>query len=115
MVSSLAKVAPGIVIHTGLLVLPGKYIQSQAEADDPSLGKVTAVTDGDLQFIDDVIHVNEVLAEGYTEQKRQLPSSVRGIGPNPAAPHPGPIPIPPRRPLRASRAPSFPSRIIGDV
>ena len=61
MVSSLAKVAPGIVIHTGFNVLPGMYIQTQAEADDPSKGKVTAVTDDDIQFMNDVIHVNEVL------------------------------------------------------
>ena len=64
MVSSLAKVAPGIVIHTGYNVLPGMYIQTQAQADDPNLGKVTAVTPDDIQFMNDVIHVNESSRRG---------------------------------------------------
>ena len=115
MVSSLAKVAPGIAIHTGFNVLPGMYIQSQAEADDPSLGKVTPVTDDDIQFMNDVIHVNEVLAEGYTEQKRQSPSSVRGIGPNPPAPPFNPISRKPTLAGVPTTNPSFHNRLIGDV
>ena len=115
MVSSLAKVAPGIVIHTGFNVLPGMYIQTQAEADDPSKGKVTAVTDDDIQFMNDVIHVNEVLAKGYTELKRQAPSSVRGIGPNPPAPPFNPTSSTPTLAGVPTTNPSFHNRLIGDV
>ena len=115
MVSSLAKVAPGIVIHTGYNVSAGMYIQIQAEADDPSLGKVTAVTSDDIQFMNDVIHVNKVLAEGYTEQKRQSPSSVRGIGPNPPAPPFNPTSSIPTVAGVPTTKPSFGNRVIGDV
>jgi carbonic anhydrase/acetyltransferase-like protein (isoleucine patch superfamily) len=115
MVSSLAKVAPGIVIHTGFNVLPGMYIQTQAQADNPSLGKVRAVTDDDIQFMNDVIHVDEVLAEGYTEQDRQSPSSVRGIGPNPPAPPFNPISSTPTLAGVSTTDPSFRDRVIGDV
>ena len=47
MIGNLAKVAPGIVIPTGINVLPGMYIQTQVEADDPSLGKVAYATAAD--------------------------------------------------------------------
>ncbi len=115
MVGSLAKVAPGIVIHTGFNVSPGMYIQTQAEADDPNLGKVTKVTSDDMQFMNDVIHVNTVLAQGYTEQKRQSPSSVWGIGPNPPAPPFNPTSSIPTLAGVPTTMPPFRNRVIGDV
>ena len=115
MVSSLAKVAPGIVIHTGYNVSPGMFIQTQAEADDPNLGKVKAVTPGDIQFMNDVIHVNKVLAAGYTEQQRRSPSSVRGIGRNPPAPPFNPTSSIPTIAGVPTAKPCFRNRVIGDV
>lgn len=67
MVLHLAKVAAGITIHSGLKVLPGKFVQTQSQADDPALGKVAPVTAGDRAFMAGVLEVNEAFAKGYTE------------------------------------------------
>jgi carbonic anhydrase/acetyltransferase-like protein (isoleucine patch superfamily) len=115
MVSSLAKVAPGIVIPSGIMVLPGMYITTQAEADQPSLGKVTAVMPKDIEFMDAVIHVNETLAAGYSLQAMESPRSVRGIGPNPPAPTFNPDSHTPTLAGVPTVAPRFRDRIIGDV
>lgn len=115
MVSGLARVAPGIVIRTGFRVLPGMFIQTQAEADDINLGKVEEVTDGDLKFMKAVVHVNEVLAAGYSEQAAESPSSVFGIGPNPPAPPFAPNSYLPTLAGAPALAPRFRNRIIGDV
>jgi carbonic anhydrase/acetyltransferase-like protein (isoleucine patch superfamily) len=115
MVSSLAKVAPGIVIPTGYKVLPGMYIRTQAQAENPNLGKVAEVTSDDLAFMDGVIHVNESLAEGYSEHALQSPSSVRGIGPNPPTPPFNPTSSTPVLAGVPTTNPSFRDRIIGAV
>jgi len=115
MVSSLAKVAPGIVIPTGFKVKPGVYIRTQAQAQDLSLGKVEEVTDDDIVFMNGVIHVNESLAEGYSEQALQSPSSVFGIGPNPPTPPFSPISSIPVLAGVPTTDPSFRDRIIGAV
>jgi carbonic anhydrase/acetyltransferase-like protein (isoleucine patch superfamily) len=115
MVSGLAKVAPGIVIPTGMKVKPGMYITTQAEAEQTSLGKVDVVTSRDIQFMNDVIHVNETLAAGYSTQAIESPSSVRGIGPNPPAPPFNPISHTPTLAGTPTTAPRFRNRIIGDV
>ena len=39
MITHLVRVSPGIVIHSGMKVLPGKPIKPQREADDTTLGK----------------------------------------------------------------------------
>ncbi|APW61658.1 hypothetical protein [Paludisphaera borealis] len=115
MVSGLAKVAPGIVIPTGMKVKPGMYITTQAEAEQESLGKVEKVTSNDIQFMNDVIHVNETLAAGYSTQAIESPSSVRGIGANPPAPPFNPISYTPTLAGTPTTAPRFRNRIIGDV
>ncbi len=115
MVGALAKVAPGIVIPTSYKVLPGMYIQTQAQADDPSLGKVAQVTPADLEFMNDVIHVNESFAEGYSELAHQSPSLVRGISPNPPTPPFNPESNTPILAGQPTLAPAFRDRIIGDV
>src|SRR5207248_9898435 len=51
MVNSLARVAPGIVIHAGKQVMPGKFVQTQAQADDINLGKVGVVGPGEIAFM----------------------------------------------------------------
>ena len=65
--------------------------------------------------MNDVIHVNETLAEGYTEQAIQSPRSVRGIGPNPPAPPFNPVSSVPTLAGVPTTAPGFRNRIIGDV
>jgi len=115
MVSSLARVAPGVVIPTGMKVKPGMFIGTQAEAEQESLGKVEPVTSGDIQFMNDVVHVNETLAAGYSEQAVESPNSVRGVGPNPPAPPFNPISHTPTLAGSPTTAPNFPNRIIGDV
>jgi carbonic anhydrase/acetyltransferase-like protein (isoleucine patch superfamily) len=115
MVSSLAKVAPGIVIPTGFKVLPGMFIQTQAEAQDIDLGKVAKVEMDDLIFMNNVIHVNESFAEGYSEQALQSPSSVFGIGPNPPTPPFSPVSVTPVLAGVPTLDPTFRDRIIGAV
>jgi carbonic anhydrase/acetyltransferase-like protein (isoleucine patch superfamily) len=89
--------------------------QTQAQADDPNLGKVAAVTPEDIKFMNDVIHVNEILAEGYSKQAMESPSSVRGIGANPPAPPFNPNSSTPILAGVPTKAPGFRDRIIGDV
>jgi carbonic anhydrase/acetyltransferase-like protein (isoleucine patch superfamily) len=83
MVTHLVKVSPGIVIHAGTKVLPGKWIKTQAEADDESLGKVTKVTDADREFMHGVLHVNGSFAAGYSELAQISPSQLTGAGRDP--------------------------------
>src|SRR3712207_385046 len=45
-VSALARVAPGITLPSGYLVLPGKDVTTQDEAQDPALGKVRYIDQG---------------------------------------------------------------------
>ena len=65
-VSAMAKVGPGVVLRTGMKVLPGVFVQTQAEADDISLGKVVQMSQGDVDFVNGVLHVNHALASGYS-------------------------------------------------
>ena len=75
----LAKVAPGITIQSGTYVKPGKFIQTQQEADDPTLGKITLLNEsanlslrqGLDTFAAGVLRVNVDLARGYNELYNQ--------------------------------------------
>ena len=82
-VGHLARIAPGIVIRAGTKVLPGKFVQTQEQADQPALGKVTRVTDADRAFMAGVLHVNMEFASGYTDLFHTSPSQVRGVGRDP--------------------------------
>jgi carbonic anhydrase/acetyltransferase-like protein (isoleucine patch superfamily) len=82
-VGHLARLAPGIVIRSGTKVLPGKFIKTQEEADQPALGKVTSVTDADRAFMAGVLHVNTEFASGYTDLFHMSPSQVSGVGRDP--------------------------------
>jgi carbonic anhydrase/acetyltransferase-like protein (isoleucine patch superfamily) len=83
MVTHLVKVSPGIVIHAGTKVLPGKWVRTQQEADDESLGKVTKVTDADRAFMAGVLHVNGSFAAGYADLAHTSPSQLLGAGRDP--------------------------------
>lgn len=65
--------------------------------------------------MNDVIHVNETLAAGYSAQAIESPGSVRGVGPNPSAPPFNPISYTPTLAGAPTTAPRFRNRIIGDV
>ena len=116
MVLHLAKVAPGITIHSGTAVNSGAFIQTQAEADDPSLGKVTSVTAGQRTFMEDVLHVNVQLAEGYDQLYFHGGIlALLGINLNPATDF-NPVESLPTLGSSGSEAvPSFRNRIIGNV
>jgi carbonic anhydrase/acetyltransferase-like protein (isoleucine patch superfamily) len=83
-VSPMARVGQGVVIRTGIKVLPGVYVKNQAEADDPALGKVVQMTQADIDFITGVLYVNQNLAEGYSKLYYQNPRMVLGISENPS-------------------------------
>jgi carbonic anhydrase/acetyltransferase-like protein (isoleucine patch superfamily) len=65
-VSAGASVASGITIAAGIKVLPGAVVTTQAEANDPGLGKVTGVTAADLAVIRSSLSEAVGLATGYT-------------------------------------------------
>jgi carbonic anhydrase/acetyltransferase-like protein (isoleucine patch superfamily) len=83
MVTHLVKVSPGITIHAGTKVLPGKWVRTQEEADNEALGKVTKVTDADREFMHGVLHVNNSFAAGYAALSREAPIEMQGAGRDP--------------------------------
>lgn len=83
MVTHLARVAPGITLHSGFKVLPGKNVSTQAEADDPNLGKVGEVTQADRDFMHGVIEVNVEFAEQYAHMSA---AELKGINADPNTP-----------------------------
>jgi carbonic anhydrase/acetyltransferase-like protein (isoleucine patch superfamily) len=83
MVTHLVKVSPGITIHAGTKVLPGKWIRTQEEADNEALGKVTKVTQADREFLLGVLHVNNAFAAGYAALSREAPIEMQGAGRDP--------------------------------
>ena len=64
-VGALARVEPGIVIKTGFAVLPGADVTTQAEAQDPTLGKVVKITVPDSKVTARLTDTT-ALATGYT-------------------------------------------------
>ena len=87
MLAVLGRLGRGVTLHSGFVSLPGTDIDTQEEADDPTLGKVRLITAGDIVFMEGVLHVNDCLARGYTNMFRALPPSVFGIGPDPGSFH----------------------------
>jgi carbonic anhydrase/acetyltransferase-like protein (isoleucine patch superfamily) len=115
MVGVLARVGPGVIIHAGTKVLPGKFVRTQAEADDSSLGKVTSVTDADRAFMQGVLHVNTTLAASYTELFHTSPGQLTGIGRDPGQSDFNATPDLPHLAGKAETHPQFRNRIIGHV
>ena len=81
--SALSRIGPGLTLPSGLLVLPGKDVQTQAEAEDPALGKVRPLVEADRLFNAGVVEVNEGLARSYSELAEKDPSAIRGINVDP--------------------------------
>ncbi|GAA0293230.1 hypothetical protein GCM10009528_07660 [Kineococcus aurantiacus] len=81
--SALSRVGPGVVLRSGTLVLPGKDVRTQAEADDPALGKVRPLVEADRLFNAAVVEVNVGLAREYTRLASEEPDAVRGLNVDP--------------------------------
>ncbi len=118
--SALARVGPGVRLRSGMIVLPGKNVTTQRQADDPALGKVRPITTADREFNAGVVEVNVGLAREYSRLAKESVKNVRGINVDPggnvfdqerdtatveSALCTGP----------ALRDPSFRNRVIGDV
>lgn len=114
-VSALARVGPGVRLRSGFLVLPGKNVTTQEEADDPALGKVRPINEADIAFNEAVIEVNVALAREYARLFRDDPSFVQGINYDP-----GNTAFNPERHLPTFsdsdvQDPTFRNRVIGQV
>jgi carbonic anhydrase/acetyltransferase-like protein (isoleucine patch superfamily) len=82
-VSVFARVGPGVRLRSGMQVLPGKNVTTQAEADDPSLGKVAPLTEADIAGTELSIDANTGFAREYSAMYLERRPLVRGIGPDP--------------------------------
>jgi len=114
-VSALARVGPGVRLRSGFMVLPGKNVTTQSQADNPALGKVRLVNEADVAFNEAVIEVNTAFAREYTQLYRGSPGNVRGANFDP-----GHTAFNPERDLPSfagheQRVPTFRNRLIGDV
>ena len=65
-VGPLARVGPGVTVPAGYYVLPGTNVTTDAEASDPSLGKVRLVTASDISAATTHLNQDLALANGYT-------------------------------------------------
>lgn len=81
--SALSRIGPGLVLRSGLIVLPGKDVRTQAEAEDPALGKVRPIVEADRLFNAGVVEVNVGLAAQYTALEQDDASAVLGINVDP--------------------------------
>ena len=118
--SALSRVGPGVRLRSGLIVLPGKNVTTQDEAEDPALGKVRPIVDADRAFNAGVVEVNVGLAREYTRLEREDPSAVLGINVDPGgnvfdANRDAPTVESALCTGPAVREPAFRNRIIGDV
>jgi carbonic anhydrase/acetyltransferase-like protein (isoleucine patch superfamily) len=118
--SALARVGPGVRLPSGFIVLPGKNVTTQAQAQDPALGKVRPIVAADRVFNAGVVEVNVGLAREYTELYRDDPTNVTGINYDPG----GNVFDESRDLPRVEsdlctgpqvRRPHFPNRVIGDA
>ncbi len=82
-VSALARVGPGVILRSGMAVLPGRNVTTQQEADDPALGKVVPLTEADVDGTELSIDANTAFARDYARLARTNPNNVRGINLDP--------------------------------
>jgi len=64
-VGALARVGPGVTVPGGMYVLPGANVTTNAEASDPALGFVRAVTAADTATLKAELADSVALANGY--------------------------------------------------
>lgn len=65
-VGELARVGPGVTVPTGMYVLPGASVSTNAEASDPALGKVVPLPVTVRQALETELTRDAQLAAGYT-------------------------------------------------
>ncbi len=85
-VGALARVGPGVIITTGFRVLPGANVTTEAEATDPTLGKVVRSTSTDATAASSLVARAVTLAGGYAnvyQGNSATGSSTGGAGPVP--------------------------------
>ena len=114
-VSALGRVGPGVRLRSGFIVLPGKNVTTQAEADNPALGKVRPLVEADIEFNEAVLEVNIALAREYTRLYRENPSNVKGINYDPGNTAFNPDRNLPELGGGPTRVPGYRNRIIGEV
>ena len=114
-VSQRGRVGPGVRLRSGFVVLPGKNVTTQEEADNVQLGKVRLIVEGDMIFAEAVIEVNISFAREYTRLFYDRPSNVRGINYNPGHSSFNETRSLPTLSGVQTRLPSFRNRIIGAV
>ena len=114
MVGLMARLGPGVILHSGMRILNGRNVTTQQEADDPTLGKVAVMNAADRKFLLGVLTVNLDLASGYARLQAEDPNAVRGIGPDPITPlHPEQfLPVLGGQPFAD---PFFRNRIVGEI
>ncbi len=76
--SALSRLGPGVRLRSGFIVLPGKNVTTQAQADRPALGKVRPIVEADREFNAGVVEVNVGLAREYTRLSRDDARNVLG-------------------------------------
>lgn len=64
-VGALARVGPGVTVPSGVFVLPGSNVTTDAEASNPALGKVVPVTAAQLADLKQSLSDTTELAKGY--------------------------------------------------
>ena len=114
-VGALGRVGPGVRLRSGFIVLPGKNVTTQTEADDPALGKVRLINEADVAFNEAVIEVNIALAREYTRLYRDNPSNVRGVNFDPGHTEFNHDRDLPSFAGQEKRVPGFRNRLIGDL
>lgn len=116
-VSALARVGPGVVLKSGYLVLPGKNVTTQEEAEDTTSEnrKVRLITELDVEFNKAVLEVNVGLAREYSRMAAENLSNVFGINLDPGGNVFDPQRDGPKLAGLTTIDPSFRNRIIGDV
>ncbi|EHR69459.1 isoleucine patch superfamily enzyme, carbonic anhydrase/acetyltransferase [Burkholderiales bacterium JOSHI_001] len=110
MVSTLARVGPGVTIPSGRKVLSGANVTTNAQV----AAKTVAMVQADRDFMNGVITVNREFAAGYAEMATAFPKKVLGIGPNPVTAFDPAEVLPTINGVPVSD-PGFRNRIIGDV
>jgi carbonic anhydrase/acetyltransferase-like protein (isoleucine patch superfamily) len=114
-ISALGRVGPGVRLRSGYIVLPGKNVTTQAEADDPALGKVRLINEADVAFNEAVLEVNIAFAREYTELSREDSDAVLGVSVDP-----GGTAFNPGRDIPTFAGtervdPEFRNRVIGEI
>lgn len=118
MVLHMARVGPGVTIKHGKVVLSGKNVTTQAQADTltGSNPKVVVITTALRDFMDGVLHVNETFAREYTRMFQEGGiNTVRGINYDPGYSDFNPNRDLPTLAGVATQSPQHRNRIIGDI